>query len=170
MVRDSIQNHRIKSQNKYFFDTNIWIYTLGNNKPGSSESAVYSKLLHDLVLSKADICINNIVVSEFINRFMWFVCGQDPNNKPFMKTNKYRQNTKNAYNRIIQIMSFSKFVNDPLVNNHTTIFGVYDGSSYGFNDLLIGYSCIENNCILVTHDADFKPLNIDIISGNPKAL
>lgn len=154
-----------------FFDANILIYlfwSIGN------EAQLYSSIFGKLYSNKNNMAINTFVLSEVINRVLrieWK--NEDEKNKKKIDFKSFRNSSKGQ--------SVQKDIFDIIKNKILKYFQVIDKQltitdiknmlvidRLDFNDKIIFDVCKAHNMILLTHDADFKDTDIDILSANQK--
>ncbi|MFA4906662.1 MAG: PIN domain-containing protein [archaeon] len=175
--RISLTDISTLSGRRVFFDTNVLIYIFWPTgmRPRIAE---YSSAFRRLLNMKIDLCLDITVLSELINRILRL------EHEKYLKENSLQKDQ----------FGFKQFRNTPecfsstevlylLVQNRILRRFVVVGKSFSnadipalfikgmdFNDQIIISTCLENNCILLTNDADYLNAPIDILSSNPKLL
>lgn len=155
-----------------FFDANILIFLycpMGN----VSEERIgkYSSIFNCLLRQKNILSVNEMVLSELVNRFLRIEfsnkCKNKNEFKRFRNSNDGISAQREIYdivkNKILNVFEFrsmefrKKEIDDMLFVD-----------SLDFNDKLIVNVCKEYDMILLTDDSDYKNSDIDILSSNPK--
>jgi predicted nucleic acid-binding protein len=162
---------------KIFFDANVLIYLFW---PATSpyEEGVYSSVFGKLLHQKNDLCVDYLVISEVINRTFRIEHDKYKNTNIINRTisfKKFRdlEEGKSALKDIYLMVETS-------ILNHFTVLGKQftkeDIQSFlsvqpiDFMDKGILMICQENDCVLLTHDSDFKTADIDILTSNHRLL
>lgn len=172
-----IKKYTFHEGDSFLFDANIWMLIYGPiaNKDGRTE--VYSAALRDIRKNNCLIFIDVLILSEFINAFSRFEFNQlDPIIKP-QKFKDFRNSAQ--FKSIAQEISInarkiikiccrcdSMFESADLPN----VLARYEQGNSDFNDQMIIEICKSKDLVLVTHDADFKPEDVNILTANKKLL
>src|SRR5262249_6239583 len=65
-----ITSYNFSQEDKLFFDTNIWLYLYGPDKPQPTNNvSEYSKALGNILKAKSKIYIDVLILSEFMNAY-----------------------------------------------------------------------------------------------------
>lgn len=174
------RNYKPSNGDNFFFDANIWLSVYGpignyNNR----QATHYSKLFYKLQNKSCDIYTNDIVISEYINRFsrMEFIQRQEEldlkNNefKKFRDSEDFKEIAPEIAANLRKIVRLSKICNHNM--DDLALFEVADNFESGkhdFNDLIITEICRDKNLILVTDDGDFNNYNLKLVTVNEKML
>ena len=170
-----VRYYNFTSQDKLFFDANIWLYLYGPPKPRSYWRPIYSRIFNRILRAKSQIYIDVLVVSEFINsyaRLEWQSVVRPPN--PFKVFRSGPDFTPIAedivadvelmLNYCVKIESgFTTLPMDALLADYPT------GNS-DFNDQVITEICKSNGFTLITNDSDFRTQEIPILTANQSLL
>ena len=166
MSRKNIRNYSFSSNDRLFFDANIWMYIYGPSMDRRSQSISthYAIALQKIRNVQSYLFIDALVLSEFINAYARI---------------EYEQSFKNSYQKFKQFRQSQDFksVAQDIANNakrivklcqpcslqfHTlnliNILDEYAQGTADYNDQLITEICIANGFSLITHDADFSQL------------
>jgi len=162
-----------------FFDTNVLLYLFGNMTYKNRNTVdAYSTLFMQCLTKDCKLCVDTLVLSEFINRLLRFeyenYLKKNTLNKRACNFKQFRSSSEG----IQTAQDIETIVNERLLKHFMIVGKVFknvDISSIGlsntdFNDALIIKICQEHQCVLVTHDADFSAAEIDILSANPRLL
>lgn len=182
----TIGSFQFSRQNRFLLDTNIWMYLYGPNPPNDPYVQRYSDALKRILDAGCRIYINLLIVSEFINaysRAQWRIQlkqwqgMQDPRFQQFEDFKKFRNSP--YFEAIASVISievrallntcecieheYSKHEIHSVLNDFAT--GKFD-----FNDQLLSEFCRKKELIFVTHDSDFKNVDIPVLTANKKLL
>lgn len=168
---ERVSRYRFTSQDKLFLDTNIWLYLYASYGPDNYWVEIYSDVFNRILNAKSQIYIDVLVVSEFINRFArqeWELDESETDSfKTFRKSLSFKPVAQAIAAIVKKIMSdclqiesgFERLEIDGLLNDY--VKGHSD-----FNDQVITELCKNNGLTLVTHDGDFDPVNLHILTEN----
>lgn len=171
-----VKNYNFSHKDKLFLDANIWMYIHGQQESNNPLGEVYSDALGRILNAKSVICVDVLVVSEFINAFARMEWKNDEKfkEKPF----KSFRNSRKFKAVALQI---SKYVGQilnccaPVESGFTcvdlpTLFADYAGGRADFNDQIIAALCKRKALKLITHDSDFRNEDVFVITANKKLL
>jgi len=159
------------------FDANVWLRIHGPNKPGDWKVAVYSSAYAQILLANAKIIVEVLVLSEFVNRYARLrhdLAKADPrvpsDFKAFRNSAHFAPIAQDIAADLKKIVGGCARVDTPLESmDVATLIGEYEKGQSDFNDLVLADLCKARNLKLVTHDSDFKGLDLTVITAN-KAL
>lgn len=169
---EHIGDFDVKSDQKFFFDNNVWMLLFSSAIAGSkpSEQKTYGRLLKDIQTANATIFINSLVASEYINsnlRLAFNRWKQRQGNgmldykRDYVPTVSFRGNREAAYEELKDILAISeKKPDDFNVINIPELCEL--GSRMDFNDAYYSAFSKLNNLILVTDDKDLFNNEADI--------
>lgn len=171
-IKKSIDSYKPKAGDKFFVDTNIWIYILNIHyilESDKNEKRVekYSNFLEKLVNSEVEIVLLSFSISELYNLYI------KNTGKVFCSLKKIPNNKKNfksIYRSDNQFIKDNNFIIDniknnilPLVKRINDEFDVLDikkilikKPDYDFNDNYYMQLCEKNNYKILTNDKDFS--------------
>ncbi|WP_215905117.1 PIN domain-containing protein [Treponema pectinovorum] len=157
----------------FFFDANSLIYIFWPTSPDSQIAIDYGAILATLIKNNSVLAINEIVISEIINRI--FRIEFNKTRLPDDKFKEYRDSPEgksvqeDIYN-IIRNRILNKFqiINELL--SKEDVVSMLEVSKLDFNDKIIELLCKKNSMILLTHDYDFSESEVDILSSNKKIV
>lgn len=162
---EHIDNFQVRSEDKFFFDNNIWMILFSSAIAGSrlTEQRIYGKLLREIQSARATIFINSLVASEYINANLrlafarWRMrpenVGKSDYKRDYVPTISFRGNRELAYEELSQILKCSYKKSDDF--NVIKIEDLSDlGERMDFNDAYYSTYCRINNLIMVTDDKD----------------
>lgn len=173
----AIANYKYNSKDKLFFDANVWIYTHGPKKPRPTGRMVkiYSQALKDIIAAGSQIYTDVLVISEFVNRYSRTLATMShPNVKNFKKfrqTAAFKPIAKDTADATRRVLGLCKRVGSEFeVLRIAPLVDEYAEGNVDFNDQIIIKICKANKLKLVTHDGDFKGVNIPVLTANQKLL
>lgn len=153
----------------FFFDANSLIYIFWPTSPDSQAATDYGSILATLIKNNAILAVNEIVISEIINRILRIEFNKTK--LPKDKFKEYRDSTEGQsvqqdIYKIIRNKILNRFqiVNELLSKDDVAT--LLDVSTLDFNDKIIELLCKKKNMILLTHDYDFSSSSVDILSSN----
>lgn len=155
----------------FFFDANSLIHIFWPTSPDSQEADDYGSILAILIKNKATLAINEIVISEIINRILRLEF-----NKTNMPKNKFKEFRDSTEGQSVQ-EDIHTIIKNRILNRFQIISEIYSKdevdsllsvSKLDFNDKIIELLCKKKGMILLTHDHDFSASDVDILSSNKK--
>lgn len=176
---EQIRSYRVSSDDKFFFDNNVWMLLFSSAISGSRprEQHAYGNLLKSIICAHATIFTNSLVASEYVNtnlRLDFQRWQRLPENigrtsykydyRPSKAFQECRDTTYAELEDILKI-SFRK-PDDFNAIQPSEILGAL-GARMDFNDAYFASFCSLNKIILVTDDHDLfdTPLNIKILTN-----
>jgi hypothetical protein len=178
-----ISSYQPQSDDKFFLDCNILMYTFYTN--GSYAANIiydYSAFITKIVNAKAQILMTDVLMSEFLNTYIQTefhrlatINGWPHKKNYFKHTFRFTQDYKDILQELKTIIirqiipvftmtdiRFSKLTFDDMFDNPET---------FDFNDRYYGRSLESGDTYIVTHDADFSDVSqCNIITKNPSLL
>lgn len=166
------------SKRPLFFDANVLIYLFAGAISKSTTWAInaYAVILKNSIRHGCTLFIDAIVLSEFINRFLRLeyekhlkaqkLSRQNFQFKDYRATNEGQKAAQDVELIVKnQILKLFQILHTTADNNDIAAMSL---ANKDFSDLLIIQTCIKNNCILITNDADFSGCSLDILTENKK--
>lgn len=166
----------IQKDDKFIFDSNIWIKLMPsfNSLTNKKDAEEYSNLLQRILDNGCKIGILNIEISEIFNVFMReqskiFFNGTFGNYKKDYRPTSQFEADKNLILGEIEnlIFNIGEKVNDSFEIIEIDKILDTSRSDYDFNDNYMYRFCEKNKYIFVTHDRDysnFSDLEVNVIS------
>lgn len=176
-----IGNYELRKEDKFFFDTNIWIYVyypLGAHRTDTIK--LYDTFLKKVMLKGSRIYTSSLVLSEFINR--WFKLEYRLQKDSTGQSNlKYKDfHNSNYFNQLagnISSVVQSKILRDARkIDDHFRNLPIKnilaDLITTDFNDSYYHQLAQVESLLIVTDDGDFGniELNAPIITANRHLL
>lgn len=154
-----------------FFDANLLIYIYWPTSPDAEEVTDYGSIMASLIKNNITLVINEIVLSEVINRVLRFEFYKSdfPKEqfKEFRDSEEGQLVQKDIY-EIIRNKILSRFQVTSESFSKEELNSILTVTKLDYNDKLIELCCKKNNMILLTHDSDFFSSDLDILSANKK--
>lgn len=164
---------------KIFFDANIWLF-LHCPQGGYNQDIInnYSSYYASLLNSSNSIYTDIMVLSEVTNRYLRisYSIYIGPNSqrrydykRDYQRTSDFKSAYKEIKNIVLnKIIPHTEITNPQYTRDTLEALWEDNPEILDFNDKHIINLCKENRLYLLTHDADFKNSDIDIISSNRK--
>lgn len=163
-----IKTHNPKSGEYYFLDCNVLMYNFYTNGGyGSNLIYEYSLIVSKIISAGAQICITDVLLSEFINTYIQTEfhrlasLNRWPHNKHYFK---YTFRQTQEYKDILlelkyiigrQLLSVTRRINGDFINiSLDDIFNMPD--TFDFNDRYYVKCMKEKDSYIVTNDSDFS--------------
>ena len=176
---ESIRSYRVTSDEKFFFDNNVWMAIFSSMISGSRqyEQRIYGNLFKDIQCARATIFTNALVASEYVNanlRLGFKQWMRKPENTgrtnfklDYRPTQSFRDCRDVAYAELEQILKVSLRKPDDFNTIQMSHILGATGTTMDFNDAYFVSYCSLNNLILVTDDRDFfdTPLDVKILTN-----
>jgi len=161
--------YKINSTDQVFVDTNILIFLFSPSFVNTREYQVdkYATVYAKMIEKKCTLFVNQMVISEFINRCMRidfernFNSTGDKNYKTdYRPSSEYKATLRIVLKQLKKILKNVQPINDNF--EAFDIFEAYAEHENDFNDLIIAHTVIERDLKLLSDDGDFKnSLGID---------
>lgn len=158
------------------FDTNILLYLFGSANTSSNQSTIqtYSIMFGLCLQMESRLCVDVLVLSEFINRFLRIQYDNHLTNAQLEKKTLAFKQFRSSAEGIQAAQDIESIVKERILKQFQVVGKQFDTvdivaisfANTDFNDALLIQICQENSCVLVTHDADFNGANIDILTAN----
>jgi predicted nucleic acid-binding protein len=154
-----------------FFDANVLIYLFWPTGSAYWEEN-YAKLFRNLLKQNNNLCVDFLVVSEVVNRIHRI------EHRKVSKGNDYKL-YRDSQPGIDALKDIYTIVQDEILNRFDVIGKSIDKTeiqsylivdSLDFADKATVSICKQNSMVLLTNDADFKYVDIDILTCNNKIL
>ena len=169
-----IRTYGFKSEDKLFFDANIWMFIHGPySKPGRTQA--YSNALPKISNAGSSIHVNAMILSEFTNRYARLeqqsTVGASKNFKVYRSSPEFKAVAPIIAGGVERILRMCQVVESgfTIIDKKPFLNRLQTGN-YDFNDLVIAELCRNNNYILVTHDGDYRGFDVEVLTSNPALL
>ena len=161
-----------------FFDANILLYLFGTANTSANKSTIqtYSAMFATCLKMGSRLCVDVLVLSEFINRFLRMQYDSHLSNLGLNKSVLPFKTFRSTAEGMQVAQDIEDVVKGRILKQFQVVgkqFNTADIAAIGFantdfNDALLIQICQENSCVFVTHDADFNGANIDIVTANSR--
>ncbi|HNX38976.1 MAG TPA: type II toxin-antitoxin system VapC family toxin [Methanothrix sp.] len=183
-VEDIRKKYYFSKDEKFFLDTNIWIYLYYGQYPYDNKyfRKYYTDAFEKMRLNRCKIYLDAFVLSEFIrvfshlefNRIIPYITRKDPNKnyyKLFRESEKGRQTSKEIVLNMNKILKEAQLcdLDYNFINLQNQLIE-YGKISSDFNDLTYIKLCKKHGYTLVTHDGDFHNCGVPVLTANNKLL
>ena len=174
-----IDHYTFTDQDVLLFDTNIWFFIYGPQKPKDSKVSIYSNALKHILAANSQIYIDTLIISEFINTYSRreFQIIQEIKNKPYTDFKSFRKSkdftdiSKKISETVKQILKNCRLTKIEFeLDDMVRLLTEYAIGNSDFNDQIIVDICRKNKLKLVTDDGDFKNADISIVTANQSLL
>ena len=173
-----ISKYKPTQQDKFLFDTNVWIYILNpRGDRGKDRQRKYSSFYKSV--KNNSIFFSSHIISEYVNRALKddFDMKREKKGwryfKEYRKTKDYKTTIKSIKDSIKKPLLERCQKLDDVLSKDTLIdiINFISDKDMDFNDKLFVEMAKEKKIKIVTHDKDFKEFQsdhgIDILTGNP---
>ncbi len=156
--------YKILPEDKVFIDTNILIFLFSPSFVNSREYQVekYSSIYNKLLANQSELYVNELVISEFINRCMridfernFNISDKKDYKKDYRPSEEYDTTLKIVLKQVKKILKSVNQINDDFTN-FDIVKSVDTYLKSDFNDLIIAETVTKNNLKLLSDDGDFK--------------
>ena len=174
-----ISSYAFGDRDEVLFDANIWLYIYGTYPPKDWRVSVYSNAYSHALQSKCRIYFDLLVASEFVNRyarlvhalFTGAVLETPAQFKEFRESTNFKEVAQQITSDLKQIVQHCQRIESDFPRlDVDAILNSFGRGECDFNDLVLAELCRTRNLTLVTHDRDFKGLNVTVLTANQKLL
>ncbi|EJS72887.1 type II toxin-antitoxin system VapC family toxin [Bacillus cereus] len=168
----NISTYEPSSQEKFFFDTNVWLYLFC--PIGGYRSRVvngYSQFFYKLLKSNSNIYTSSMILSEFFNAYIRLEFKMKQQEKPeiykdFKRDFRQKEEYIELSNYLCQlingkILKYTIPINDEFDNLKPELF-LQPSAQFDFNDNYIAQLCLKNNLKVVSNDRDLRNISSDL--------
>lgn len=175
---EKIEDAAPKATEKYFLDSNVWLYLLYPQSSHISQRYIkqYSNFLDQLTSKNCLVLTNLIQVSEMVNVVMqveyrrFVKSGGTGSFKDFRGSSAGIEAMGEAKTLMTQVMKIATPLTGTFNQDEIKAM-VAQCDQADFNDIYFAVFCQKQDAMLVTHDFDFNALNvisIGVLSANEK--
>ena len=176
-ARLDIKAHNFTKEDRLLLDANIWLSVYGPIAMKNWRTGVYSEALKQIQTNGSQVCLDVLVLSEFINSFARLEYNQlSPETKPKdFKTFRYSGAFKPVAQEIAinarKMTRISQKCDSEFCSiDVEVLLADFEQGQSDFNDQVLCELCRRKGLTLVTHDADFAGQNIPILTANSRLL
>lgn len=166
----SINSYNYSADDKFIVDTNVWLYLFSPFNSGGDYG--YSDFFANALDSSSTLYINDLIVSEYINRLCRlgyddYVRKNNKNKKYFHYKGHYRPTSEfeNTYALALQSVQEEILPITTYLPSDAEILtqSMSDVHARDFNDDILIKTAIKNDFGIVSHDKDFRQYPGDFI-------
>lgn len=173
-----IDKYQFNSNDLLLFDANIWLYIYGPEANFSWRLRdIYSLAFRQIRSLKAQIFIDVLVLSEFVNTYSRLMYNRltlttkPPDFKTFRNSDDFQPIAREISKYSRRIVSKCQRIESGFESvNLGSLLTEYAASKLDFNDQILAGLCRDRGFKLITHDGDFQAENLTIITANSKLL
>ncbi len=170
-----ISRYSFSKNDRLFLDTYIWLYIEGPNAGKGNVARIYGNALKDMIRTGAQIGIDVLVLSEFVNRYVRKEYNQLKRKteefKDFRKSDNFPPVAEEIVYRVKRIMKrcerFESGFNQIDIEN---LLADFQHAYRDFNDEVFVRLCKREHLTFVTHDGDFANTTIPVLTANSSLL
>lgn len=157
-------------------DANIWIYLNGPaSDPTKWAVQTYSAILGDILNAGAEVFLDVLVLSEFINRFARMEMNRlqpaQRDFKAFRQSAAFTAVAKSIEQQTSQILSICQPLDHPFSEwNHGQMLTDFGLGGADWNDPLLVENCRKHGISPLTNDGDFTEGGIHVFTANGKLI
>lgn len=155
------EKYEINSEDKFFFDANVWIAILNMDSLDEKYAEQCQRLFHRVLVSGNKITIIPELISEIFNvivgkKYRQF-SSKYPNKKDFRSSEEGEEIIKDFSEQFNILFKNNNiiFENVELEQKELEDFLLNKSTQLDFKDFLYEKFCITNNLVLVANDSDF---------------
>lgn len=166
-------------EDRVLVDANIWLYLFGPKPPDSAPARSYSAVLKVLQTAGAQLFLDVLVLSEFVNRYVrdqhrvLAVPGATISGdfKTFRDSADFIPVAEAVHRSVMLIGKFARPVDHMFTKvDLPALLGEFAKGSKDFNDDLIAEACKLHGFALLSNDADVVQAGITLFTTNPRLL
>jgi predicted nucleic acid-binding protein len=174
-----VSKYEFSEKDEVLFDANVWLFIYGTYLPPNWAVSAYSDAYSHALSSKCRIHFDILVASEFVNRyarlihnlFTGAVLGTPADFKEFRGSQNFKEVAQQISADLRQIFKHSQRTESGFPGlDINAILNSFERGGCDFNDYILAELCRTRNLTLVTHDKDFKGLNVTVLTANKKLL
>jgi predicted nucleic acid-binding protein len=167
--------HPFEAGERILPDANFWVYLFGPGAvPGNRLTAIYSAVFGQLLAVNAELFLDVLVLSEFVNVFARVEYNQQnpgTNFKAWRNTPAFVPVATSIQTQTTQILAVAQPVDHAFANwNLTNVFTDFAAGGYDVNDQLLAETCRHHQFSFLTHDSDCTEGGITVYTANPNLL
>ena len=172
-----IEGYQFSKSDGFLFDANIWIFMYAPQRARGRKARVYSRALGDILRAEADIYVDVVVLSEFINRYARLVhavakgSGAPPEFKVYRNSPAFKAVAKDIADASRRILKHCQRTESCFSSvDVDRVLREFETTCPDFNDQMLAEICKANGFKLVTDDSDFRGTGLTVLTANKKLL
>jgi len=166
--------HVFSASDKLLPDANIWIYLNGPaSNPGYWAVQAYSAVLGNILNAGAELYLDVLVLSEFINRFARMEMNRlgQRDFKSFRQSAAFAPVALAIQQQTSQILAMCQPLDHPFSEwNHSQMLTDFGLGGADWNDQLLVENCRKHGVSPLTNDGDFTEGGINVFTANGKLI
>lgn len=165
-----IDDYRPQSSDKFFLDTNIWMYlycSIGNYRESVVEK--YNEFYEEILNNSAKVYTSALQISEFFNAYCRLEYNMAKEKNPKLEYKRHFRKSKEFKKLIIflkQIIQKKILKNAIKLDDNFSTVNLEEilnvSSNFDFNDEYFINMCLKDSIIVVSNDRDFLSHSSDI--------
>lgn len=175
-----IDHYHFKKSDKLLLDANVWLLLYSPQyRPDDYRVRTYSSAFKHMVEVRSRICIDAIVLSEFVNALARFAFHNLPPQdkekladfKSFRRSSRFRPVAKTIAAACRKVLGLCTRIKSHFVSlDIDALLGQYESGASDLNDLFLTNLCKSRNLTLVTDDGDFRRSGLKVLTANNRLL
>ncbi len=166
-------------EDRVLVDANIWLYLFGPKPPDSAPARTYSAVLKVLKTAGAELFLDVLVLSEFVNRYVrdqhrvLAVPGAAISGdfKTFRDSTDFIPVAEAVQRSVMLIGKFANPIDHMLTKvDLMALLGEFAKGAQDINDELLAEACKVHGLALLSNDADVAQSGITLFTTNPHLL
>jgi len=168
-----IADWSFSSNDRLFFDTNIWLMLFEiQGNPSDSNISAYSLAYKRILREKSVILTDSLVLAEFANAAFRIrqdlairFSGAPEEFKEYRESEHYEYDAWSVCEFLGEIRTRSQVLSVEPPDDWPAFTAAVQTGARDFNDEMIVLQCRKHNAMLVTHDRDFSGVDISILTN-----
>lgn len=173
-----VARYQFSRDDRLFIDTNIWILIHAPSYRPDSRILVYTEAWRRALNAGAQVFATPNSLAEFVKAYSIGAWRTRPDKKAFPEYKQFRSNTESFGRVVIEIddaiQEMKKHVTfeaDGIeIEYLIDLLPRYGEGRADFTDLLFAHMCYRNNWTLVTDDADYVGIEVNLLTANRTLL
>jgi predicted nucleic acid-binding protein len=166
-------------KDRILVDANVWFYLFGPSAPRSPAVRVYSAVFTEMQKGKANLYLDVLVLSEFVNRYarveyeIQKSAGGAVSHdfKTFRDSPDFVPIAQAIQASVMKIGKYAQPLDHPLTScDLPAVLAEFATGKRDINDELLAQCCKRHGLVLLTNDADLVHTGITIFTANPRLL
>lgn len=171
--------HTFSEKDRILVDANVWFYLFGPSAPRSPAVRAYSAVFTNMQKGKANLYLDVLVLSEFVNRYARVEHEIQKNAgaavshdfKTFRDSQDFVPIAQAVQTSVMKIGKYAQLVDHPLTAcNLPAVLAEFANGKRDINDELLAQCCKNYQLALLTNDGDLVHAGITIFTTNPQLL
>lgn len=173
-----VTQFQFSSEVRLFIDTNVWILLHAPSYRADSRVLVYTEAWRRALAAGSQVFATPYLVAEFVKAYSINAWRTRPEKKIHPEYKQFRSNPEvfgqvaiEIDDAIQEMKKHVHFEPDGIEIEHLVdLLPQYGDGRADFTDLLFAHSCHKNNWTLVTDDADYAGIEVNLLTANRTLL